>query len=158
MVGIGKAGGNVIGQLRARDRSADTEHIPMHALLLDSELGLLDPDIARAAARKAIPELLSDLGSPRFVVLAASLDEPAGAGGAPVVAEMLRGEGIDVVAVVQGEDSTPGAALALRCLSEHVGSVILVTPPVDEQGCTTALAPSTTRWSWPASVQPRRVC
>jgi cell division GTPase FtsZ len=132
VVGIGEAGQAALALLRARDVDGLVQHVPMHLFLpRHPQRDLHDwrhADAARSLARSAADEIASLTERAPLVVLVAALDEPVGAGAAPVVAAALRREGSTaVVAMCPGSSGPmkPSATLALRCLAERADSIVM---------------------------------
>lgn len=140
VVGVGHTGRSGIRRVRRENADGLAKHVPMHAVHLsrdgsrEREDAWHMADWARALARGVLPDLEAATSTAPLVVLVVGLDEPLGAGAAPVLAQALRrGEDATVVAVcVEPAPNEPTAALALRCLAEHADTVILVpssSPP-----------------------------
>lgn len=121
-----------------------------HAVFV--ELGS-DADLVRARLRRALADVT--LPESSIVALVGDLESPSSAGAMPVLAEAFARHNTAVIALVT-EGCSPTSKLALQCLTEHAGSVI-----VEDQAESLALATRTllgTRECGILGIDPDTVC
>ena len=149
VIGVGGSGGNAVNNMiRAKLEGvefvvANTDAQALAQTIADRRIqlgmGLTEglgagarPDVGRAAAEEAVPEILEHLQGSHMVFIAAGMGGGTGTGAAPVIARAAREQGILTVGVVtkpfhfEGQHRMRLAEAGIEELTKVVDTLIIV--------------------------------
>jgi cell division protein FtsZ len=149
VIGVGGAGGNAIANMINSDVQgvdfvvANTDAQALNHSLADRKIQLGNkitqglgagarPEIGKAAAEEALPEIEEALKGAHMCFLAAGMGGGTGTGAAPVIAKAARDKGILTVGVVtkpfsfEGNRRARAADQGINELQQHVDTLIVI--------------------------------
>ncbi|MGE4218412.1 MAG: cell division protein FtsZ [Alphaproteobacteria bacterium] len=149
VVGVGGAGGNAVNNMirsnlegvefivcntdaQALGQSEADRKVQLGATLTQGLGAGSRPEIGRAAAEEALDELFSHIGSTHMLFITAGMGGGTGTGGAPVIAQAAREQGILTVGVVtkpfhfEGMHRMRSAEAGIEELQKYVDTLIII--------------------------------
>ncbi len=149
VIGVGGAGGNAVNNMissgldgvefivantdaQALSQSTADRRIQLGAGITQGLGCGARPDIGRAAAEEAIDQILDHMAGTHMAFITAGMGGGTGTGGAPVIAEALRGQGILTVGVVtkpfqfEGGQRLLAAERGIEELQSFVDTLIVI--------------------------------
>ncbi|MFP6747269.1 MAG: cell division protein FtsZ [Alphaproteobacteria bacterium] len=149
VIGVGGAGGNAVNNMISSGLEgvefivANTDAQALAQCKADRRIQLgaaitqglgcgARPDVGRAAAEEAIDQILDHMAGTHMAFITAGMGGGTGTGGAPVIAEALRGQGILTVGVVtkpfqfEGSQRLLAAERGIEELQSFVDTLIVI--------------------------------
>ena len=149
VIGVGGAGGNAVNNMissglegvefivantdsQALAQSTADRRIQLGAAITQGLGCGARPDVGRAAAEEAIDQLLDHMAGTHMAFITAGMGGGTGTGGAPVIAEALRAQGILTVGVVtkpfqfEGSQRLLSAERGIEELQSFVDTLIVI--------------------------------